>query len=345
MLFWAIVATLLPLFAAFHSGHRNESVKNNKYLLHLLAEGHLIAPESSIGVGLNYDKSLLSPEKNHNKTTDADAAFCDLYTIHPFITWHSYKQCLRTYKWELISRIIKDSGAYGYGPMDGCNFLMYLWGSAMNSHHHGVFLDVGGNIGTCSFMFAANGINAVAFEMIPANYVVFAKTIVGNDPLFTDMILLYPYGVGDVEVRGAVAYYQNDNMGNSMLSRPVPTHKRDKMIKENVDIRKLDDVMWPKRLLGGPPPNIPVMKLDVQGFEYKALLGARELLKAGAIKIIAYENEKAQLQNQGNTCTEIGTLLAEYGYRVYDSNFREVPDPTMCEDLPIGDMFAKLWID
>ena len=68
-------------------------------------------------------------------------------------------------------------------------------------------------------------------------------------------------------------------------------------------------------------------------------------LSCGVATSTRHNRHRSDSQNQGNTCTEIGTLLAENGYRVYDSNFREVPVPSMCEDLPIGDMFAKLMID
>ena len=48
-------------------------------------------------------------------------------------------------------------------------------------------------------------------------------------------------------------------------------------------VKTLDEVIWP--IPTTLPPVILVMKLDIQGYELKALQGARRLLAVKAIKL------------------------------------------------------------
>jgi FkbM family methyltransferase len=158
----------------------------------------------------------------------------------------------------------------------------------------------GANIGTCTLLIAANGVPTVAFEPMPPNYKIFARSILGNSPAFDDMIMLYPYGIGDSE--GCfTAYTQFNNMGNSMLNNPVPIHKRDQMVRESVEVKMLDDLLWANWFSGAPPPTVHLMKLDVQGYEFKAFKGAQHLLAAGAISMIEFENESHMMNAQGTS--------------------------------------------
>lgn len=318
-----------------HGIKANRRHKQNEYLKHLISGGQLLREKTVVSDGLKYNIEIL---ENENITADGKMSHCEYVDLYPFTAYRPFKQCVRTSYYEFVSDTILKEGTYGMGPMDGCNFLLYLW---TISGHHGMFLDVGGNIGTCSLLFAANGISALAFEPIPANYKIFSKSILGNYPAFEDMILLYPFAAGN-ETLKMDAFMQTNNMGNSMLNRPVPIKRRDEMIKELVEVRRLDDVLWANRLQGGVHPTIRLMKLDVQGYELKALHGAHHLLKAGAINMIAFENEHKMLESQGTSCSEIISLLQGYNYKVYTNDGRVITEAAKCLNEPIGDLWAKL---
>lgn len=314
-----------------HNGRRD-------ILATLLESGRIYNGSTAIGSMLNY---IELPARGPTEK-------CDLHELDNFNHPHPYKQCLRDHSLnELVSNIIHDTGAYGKGPKDGCNGLLYLWTIAATTSggDHGIFLDVGGNIGTCSLLLAAVGAEVVAFEPMPPNYKVFVQSILAN-PTFK--IKLYPYGAGDYE-GSSLAFVQDNNMGNGVVGLQIPIKKSDSMTREDITIKQLDDVLWPslkdpieKRL---PPPLIRVMKLDVQGYEYRALVGARALLECGAIKTIQWESEIHFLGKQNANPMMICEYLIKLNFRIASMDGVHYKDPQDCHPDNAGgltDMQARL---
>jgi hypothetical protein len=107
------------------------------------------------------------------------------------------------------------------------------------------------------------------------------------------------------------------NLGNSVIGHPTRADPKSGrkvavyllsckclFISSKVHVYRLDDALWPIQSPGLPVPNIPVMKMDVQGlaiqfsvpphshgtgFELNVLRGAKRLLGAKAIKKILTE--------------------------------------------------------
>ena len=173
---------------------------------------------------------------------------------------------------------------------------------------------------------------------MPPNYKVFVKSILAN-PLFN--IKLYPYGAGDYEDDTVVAFVQSNNMGNGVVGLQIPINKKDEMTKQDIVIRTLDSVLWPslkepieKRQ---PPPLIRVMKLDVQGYEYRALMGAKALFECGAIKTIQWEVETHFLGKQNANPMMICEFFMNLNYRVTTINGRTLKTPDDCHPDKAGD--------
>ena len=59
---------------------------------------------------------------------------------------------------------------------------------------------------------------------------------------------------------------------------------------------------------------VPVMKLDAQGFEVHILRGAKKTLSSGAIKSIKFELATDWLKGQGTSAFEFMSELAHHGY-------------------------------
>lgn len=79
----------------------------------------------------------------------------------------------------------------------------------------------------------------------------------------------------------------------------------------------------------------------MQGFELKALQGAKHLLEAGAINMIAFENEKPMLQAQGTNCEEVLSLMQSYNFTIFKWDGKILKNAKDCHEEPIGDLFAK----
>ena len=113
-------------------------------------------------------------------------------------------------------------------------------------------------------------------------------------------------------------------------------------------MKVLDDILWPyrKAYLEGTdltkgPPLINLMKLDAQGFEMKALLGAENLIKCGAIKMISFEIEDRFLEAQGTSANAICEFLISHHYLISTKDGRFL-QKDQCTKEPIGDLWAKL---
>ncbi len=206
---------------------------------------------------------------------------------------------------------------------------------------------MGGNIGTCTLLLTANGAETVAFEPMPSNYRVFVKSIQANKDRFGNRIKLYPYGLGNKDYN-TTAYLQVNNMGNSVIDKAIPIKRRDQMVPQEVRVKVMDDVLWPLRkgYLDGKdihmgPPLINMMKLDAQGFEMKVLLGAENLIKCGAIKVISFEIEDRFLEAQGTSANAICEFLIHHNYIISTKDGR-ILQKDQCTKEPIGDLWAKL---
>jgi len=60
---------------------------------------------------------------------------------------------------------------------------------------------------------------------------------------------------------------------------------------------------------------IKLMKIDVEGFEYEAILGSKDVFRGNIIENIALELHPTILQRRGKSESDILDFLTENGYR------------------------------
>jgi FkbM family methyltransferase len=171
-----------------------------------------------------------------------------------------------------------------------------------------VTLDVGANIGSCTLMLVMAGKKVVAFEPNPHNLFFLTNSIKRLPPQFRQQLTLHAAGAG-ASAGAHKLFTQQGNFGNSILDNP---NQSDTVPLHTVFTVTLDDALWPDPSL--PPPCIPLMKMDVQGFEVQALKGAKRLLAARAIKRIATEVAPSFLAAQGAKASELIKLLRDSGF-------------------------------
>eukprot|EP01084_Bolivina_argentea_P044668 82191_1 len=181
----------------------------------------------------------------------------------------TFSMCLRG-KNNHISDYIRKHGSW----MD-CNPLLPIYDNLLkflnNSNQKKYFLDVGGNIGACSFTMTSNYdyLSIFAFEPVASNRFYFKNTMITNN---FHNIKLIECAVGS-DVGNKTIYSFDRNMGDSRIA--INSSQLEKHLgsyhSEIICLTTIDTVMENEDGI------IPLMKMDVQGYEYFALKGAQNL--------------------------------------------------------------------
>ena len=127
--------------------------------------------------------------------------------------------------------------------------------------------DIGSNIGSCPVLGGALGHKVWAFEPAPANYNVLAQSVVINN-LLQDSVQLVPCAAGNTSF-SSVINVLDGNYGHSMVGakQPLPEFK---YTSETIHVIRAAD-----EALGAT--SIDLMKIDVEGCEFRAIQGLAEL--------------------------------------------------------------------
>ncbi len=210
-----------------------------------------------------------------------------------------------------------------------------------------IFVDAGANIGSCSLLLSSNGARTVSFEPQPSNLFYLTSSVLALEPDARARVRVHPVGLGPARAKHTI-FAQKGNAGNSVIDVVVPDHFTQAADmtanKFDVFVDTLDNALWPKAVRSStPPPNIPLMKMDVQGYEGKLLAGAKHLLAARAIKAIKTELAGAWLRAQGITPRALCATLEAHNFRLANSAGQAVSLDD-CERTGDGitDLFATL---
>jgi FkbM family methyltransferase len=168
----------------------------------------------------------------------------------------------------------------------------------------GLLADVGANYGYFSLLWAAQkpGNRVVAFEASPRNLVPLRANISRNG--FDSPIEVRPMAAG--RESGSMEFDQGPEnqtgwggvvlSGNSGPTIPVP-------------VVRLDESLAAERF-------IDVMKIDIEGADTWALMGASALLRDKRIGRIFYEENTTRMRELGISPGEAESFLKSLGYRV-----------------------------
>lgn len=175
-----------------------------------------------------------------------------------------------------------------------------------------MFLDIGANLGLCSFTILASDPEArvTMFEPVVHNQKQIAESLCRN-PGWARRAALF-LGALSSERASSPLVGTHENFGVSRLGSPDTwASNRMKFIDLGVvETHRLDDI-WSG--LGGAR----VTKIDVEGAEYRILLGAQRLLHSGAMPLIHFEYSPAMMQATGSQPVQLLQLLHDLEYDFY----------------------------
>jgi FkbM family methyltransferase len=162
--------------------------------------------------------------------------------------------------------------------------------------------DIGANIGTTSLFFASLNPKAkiYSFEPHPSSFKRAAENVSLNS--FTNIELLNT-GLG--EKKEIVKLYEV-NEHNPGMNRIIAEEKN--LPFKTIEIDSLDNICKVKGIT-----QVDLIKLDVEGFEYSVLKGAKEII-LNSKPLLFIELDDNYLKENNSTSKEVITLLISYGY-------------------------------
>ncbi|XP_010541922.1 PREDICTED: uncharacterized protein LOC104815280 [Tarenaya hassleriana] len=179
---------------------------------------------------------------------------------------------------------------------------------------NGFVVDVGANVGMASFAAAAMGFKVISFEPVFENLQRICDGIWFNRA--SHLVTVFEAAASDRN--GNITFHKLvgrlDNSAVSAVGAKL-AFQSNKEIEVQVRSIPLDEVI---------PDSEPVvlLKIDVQGWEYHVLKGAKKLLsrKSGQAPYLIYEEDERLLQASNSSSKEIRDFLKSVGYNKCDQH-------------------------
>lgn len=171
-----------------------------------------------------------------------------------------------------------------------------------NISKEGIFVDIGANIGQHSLYAAHFCKHVYAFEPIERLCFQFLKSVYKNE-LYN--INVFNYGLGNEDKKMDIFTAAN-NMGSSSV-----IEKKSRINNGSIKIKKLDDI---RKMCG--IEKVDFMKIDVEGYEWEVLQGAKQTLLKWKPKIILEYSPNLYNKVNDSTTEGIFKFLKELNYTV-----------------------------
>jgi FkbM family methyltransferase len=175
-------------------------------------------------------------------------------------------------------------------------------------------IDIGANFGYHSALFSKECKEVYAFEPQKQNFDLLAENIKNNH---IKNVKIYNLACGDTHCDVHMPLYTDDrtlNMGD--ITPNIDCSGRFTTTKSIL----LDEMDFPLK--------IDLIKIDVQGWEKKVLLGAKQLLKNHK-PVLIVEFEHFQLAKTNTTCKELFDFIRVHDYSIFYLEY-EYPSDHVC---------------
>lgn len=171
-------------------------------------------------------------------------------------------------------------------------------------YHTKNIIDIGANFGYHTLLFSREcSMNVYAFEPQIQNFKLLEDNVENNN---IKNIILYNYACGDhnCEIKMPI-YNVNHTVNMGDITPNIGCIDNLFSITKSV---LLDEIHFPSK--------IDLIKIDVQGWEKKVLLGANNLLKTHK-PVLIVEFEHFQLMKTNTSCKELFDFIREQNYYIF----------------------------
>jgi len=247
------------------------------------------------------------------------------WTINQVLAYPKY-EC----KWlDFIATSGKKSKFFGHSEPDGitsaiasngriphCNVLPKLWEKA-EKDTNSIYFEIGANIGSCVMeMLLSTDANIVLFEPHPKNLFCIKNTVSALENGYQHRVVIIPVALGAASGTNTV-FAAKGNMGNSIVGKVVKDNEKQEFSKEDqhqIHVEPLHSIVSSK-------VTVPLVKMDVQGFECQILSGINQEL-ANAIHFVKFEVSPKHLRSQG--CEDLLARFREKGFDITTEDGRHL---------------------
>ncbi|MGF6769048.1 FkbM family methyltransferase [Paraburkholderia sp. GAS199] len=211
------------------------------------------------------------------------------------------KRQLVVFSFDHIGREINISGIYEIKELE----TLFAWLSQYKNIFDGIAIDIGANIGNHSLYFSDFYRKVLSFEPASRTY----KLLSINADL-TENIACYNVGISSSN-RDALLHVDHENLGGSFVSTEPSAHT------QAIRLQTLDSVV------NGAEP-IKLIKLDVEGHEYDALLGSESVIRKNSPVILFEQHLSDFVDGQ----SKVINLVRSFGYSKFASiqNYPRAPN-------------------
>ncbi|ORY38144.1 methyltransferase FkbM [Rhizoclosmatium globosum] len=175
---------------------------------------------------------------------------------------------------------------------------------AENGDPDAVVLDIGGNIGLHTVFLANAGYKVHVFEPFKGNFDLLKCTVMSN-PQLAKNVVLNNFGLSDVAAKTCIVSNPT-NHGGSVIQG---SGTENCTAENTVEVRRLDDYLLEHQI----KPYL--VKIDVEGYEYKALSPASTFFKENPPSHIFSEFVSKHFKEQGEAEAYL-ELFYQLGYNV-----------------------------
>ncbi|KAK3576472.1 hypothetical protein CHS0354_028522 [Potamilus streckersoni] len=148
---------------------------------------------------------------------------------------------------------------------------------ALNRFPDAMFVDVGANIGYFSLLARAMGRAVIAIEPTHANFLRLQEGVVRNK--FSDNILLLKYAISD-ERTTVIMGKDDHNQGGIAVAKEIRGFTNNSLSVEAITLNDLARIILSREI---------IIKMDIEGYECKAIHSSMEFLQKFKVRYIFME--------------------------------------------------------
>ena len=214
---------------------------------------------------------------------------------------------------DYISKTISESGKWEQKETQSLLSSLLYYTKKKNIIENDVYLlDIGANIGWYSLILGKKGFNVISFEPSKLNYYILLKNYCLNKDISMTII---NRGL-DIEEKNSTIYHPLDNLGDAIIFHNDSKINKSNYFKEEIKITRLSNYIEYLK-----DKNLALIKLDIEGYEEKAIKGGIDLIIKYHIPFILMEFQPNLLKKQGTNPRTFLEIFENNGYKMSRKGF------------------------